>query len=275
MKKNNLTYLRTTLDEMSTPKLADLLQEELHKEPVNEQNVRMILRVLEEREPDKPIEPGPETEAAWNRYLQQTATSSVKPVRKKNRVLRVASIVAALLLLLEAFPQEAEAKNIFDRLISWTDSIFELLNPGDAENKQTEYVFETDHPGLQQVYDAVVELGVTEPVVPMWMDKSYELVFCEIINTPIKRGVSATFSDGKIDVGVKVDIYSENISNEYYKDETVVNSFEKNGTTHHVMRNNDLWVVVWVRDNVECSIAMDCQEDTLYQVLESIYSMEE
>ena len=43
-------------------------------------------------------------------------------------------------------------------------------------NEQPEYVFETDHPGLQQIYDAVVEMGVTEPVVPMWVPEGYDLV---------------------------------------------------------------------------------------------------
>jgi len=31
---------------------------------------------------------------------------------------------------------------------------------------------------------------------------------------------------------------------------------------------------VWVRDNLECSLTVDCQEDTLFEMLRSIYKME-
>ena len=48
-----------------------------------------------------------------------------------------------------------------------------------------------------------------------------------------------------------------------------------NGVIHNLFRNEELWTVVWTRDNVECSVFIDCQEDALRRVLESIYVMEE
>lgn len=53
--------------------------------------------------------------------------------------------------------------------------MFELFNPHAKEVVQAPYVFQTEHPGLQKIYDAVVELEITEPVVPMLLPDGYEL----------------------------------------------------------------------------------------------------
>ena len=45
--------------------------------------------------------------------------------------------------------------------------------------------------------------------------------------------------------------------------------------TYNITRNNDWWVAVWTKDNIECSIALDCQEETLRRILDSIYTMED
>ena len=74
---------------------------------------------------------------------------------------------------------------------------------------------------------------------------------------------------------VRCCLNNSGITNEYHKDKSVVDIQEKNGTVFNIMHNNDIWVVTWVKDNVECSIFVDCQEDVLNRILESIYVMEE
>ena len=43
----------------------------------------------------------------------------------------------------------------------------------------------------------------------------------------------------------------------------------------YIMRNIDNWVVVCTKDKTEFTITVDCQEDTLRRILESIYVMED
>lgn len=275
MKKNNANSLRMFLDQTPTARLDEMLWEELSKESADEELVGTILQVLEERERDYPVEITPQIEAAWEKYQRQMKVPVTKPAKRSNGILRIAAVLAVVVLLFAAVPQKAEAETFFERLVRWTDSFFALLSPDDAKSGSEEYVFKTDHPGLQQVYDALAELGVTEPVVPMWIPEEYKLVDCKVLELPSGKCVSVEFSDGLKNLCFYVDIYAENISNKYYKDETQVNKLEIGGTVHNIMRNNDIWSVIWARDNLECSLAIDCQEDVLIRILRSIYTMED
>lgn len=275
MKKNNANSLRMFLDQTPTARLDEMLWEELSKESADEELVGTILQVLEERERDYPVEITPQIEAAWEKYQRQMKVPVTKPAKRSNGILRIAAVLAVVVLLFAAVPQKAEAETFFERLVRWTDSFFALLSPDDAKSGSEEYVFKTDHPGLQQVYDALAELGVTEPVVPMWIPEEYKLVDCKVLELPSGKCVSVEFSDGTKNLCFYVDIHTENISKKYYKDEAYVNEIELDGTVHNIMRNNDVWTVVWTRDNLECSLAIDCQEDILNRILKSIYTMED
>lgn len=275
MKTNNIIYLRHSLEQTPTQRLEEMLREELGKEAVNDDAVRMILSVLEEREEGAHIEHTEKIDAAWNNYIEHSDIPASRPARKGSRILKAASLVAIVVVLFASFSQQVEAKGFFERLVRWTDSIFELFSPSDTTDVRAEYVFETDNPGLKQVYDAVVELGVTDPVVPMWLPEGYELSECKIIETPAKNGVFSIFASGNSDIVFTIDIYSTNATYEYYKDETQIERLEVAGTVHNIMRNNDEWIAVWTIENIECSIFIDCQGDTLYKILRSIYKMED
>lgn len=275
MQADNATWLRTALEGLPTRQLEEMLQEELTREQPNSQNIRLVLKILQEREKDDPVEAGPEAEAAWEKYLDDIDEPIYEHSPKGRWALRIASVAAIVILLLAALPQEASARNFFERLISWTDSVFALIGPEDACNITGEYVFRTDNPGLQQVYDTVVELGVTQPVVPMWLPEGFELTECKATDNPKKQAVTAIFSNGSSEVRFEINIYADNIASKYYKDEDDVAPVELAGVSHYVIKNDEKWVAVWVRDNCECSIIVDCQEDVLLTILRSIYMLED
>lgn len=275
MKNDNLIYLRSVMERMTTEQLDDLLHEEMEKETPNGEMIRQALKVLEERERDIPVEMSPEIEAAWEQYRETEEPVPDKPVQRRGRILKVASVAAVLAMLVLTLAQPAEAKNFFDRLISWTDSFFQLLSPDDTDGGRQEYIFKTDNPGLQEVYEAVVELGITDPVVPMWLPEGYELISCKITDSSTGRGVSAELAKGKSSFIFRVYKYSDNVTNEYYKDEEIVKEKEIGGSVHNILENNGTWTAVWTKDDYECFIYIDCQEDILYQILRSIYTMED
>ena len=272
MKEFNMTSLHESLEQLSTPQLDAMLRAELEKEPPDEHAVRLILKVLREREKDYPVESNEQIDNALKTF--QEDTESVKP-RGGNTFLRVASVVIVMGILLFTRPQEASARSFFDRVAAWTDSIFELFSPSDSDRQKVEYVFKTDHPGLQEVYDTVTELGVTVPVVPMWLPDKYELVDCEIINSPFATCLTACFYDGERELVYEVNVFSQNVTSEFHKDTSAAQKYERNGVTHNVLKNEVLWVAVWSKGNIECSIIVDCQEDALYRILNSIYTPEE
>lgn len=275
MQDNNVNWLRTALESLSTQQLEEMLQDDLNRDKPNSQNIRLALQILQEREKDDLVQPGPEAEAAWERYLERIEEPVSEGPAGSRWVLRIASAAAVLILLLALLPQEASARNFFERLISWTDSVFALVKPEDAGNMAGEYVFRTENPGLQQVYDTVTELGVTQPVVPTWLPEGFELTECKVTDNPKKKSVTAFFSDSTGEVRFEISIYSDTITSEYSKDENDVADIEAGGVTHSVTRNNNRWIAVWYRDNCECSIFVDCHEDVFMKILRSIYKMEE
>lgn len=273
MKENKEVFLREILEQMSTEQLDEMLHSELRKNPVNGSAVRMILSVLKEREADQPVEMAPEVCEAWEQYKESTSRPVKEPIWQGRRLLKVASMAAVLFVLIAAISQTAEAESFWGRISRWTDSIFELFAPGE-EKESAEYVFETDHPGLQEVYDTLVELGVTEPVVPMWLPDGNNLNECKIYETPSKTKVCTSFGPDINKIILVWSIYDNNSPTEYHKDESEVEMVEIGGITHNVLRNNNSWAAIWMRDNIECSIFIDCQEDVLYRILKSIYTTE-
>ena len=197
MKNYNTTGLRGVIEQMSTEQLDEMLQHELEKESVDESAVHLIMEVLEKRDQDIPVEINPQIAAAWEKYQTRASVQSRVKFSFRSWPVRIAAAVAVVIALALAMPQSAEAEGFWERLSRWTDSIFEFFAPGDEVVAQ-EYVFKTDNPGLQQVYDAVTALGITDPVVPMWLPEGYELLQCEVTETPSKSFVHSRFENGRI-----------------------------------------------------------------------------
>lgn len=274
MKRFDITDLRGMMEQMPTEQLDEMLRHELEKEMIDEYAVRLIMDVLEERDQDTPVEINDKIEAAWEKYQAYT------PVKERERfTLRgwpmraVAAAVAIVLLVLTVMPQNAEAKSLWDRLSRWTESIFEFFAPGDKA-ADTVYVYETDNPGLQQVYDAVTDLGITDPVVPMWLPTGYELDECKTIISPTKEFVYARFFNGVNTVVLDISIRKTESPRQYSKDAKNTKKYQIASIDHNLLQNEEWLTAAWIRDRLECAIYIDCQEETLYKILKSIYTME-
>lgn len=278
MKQNNVTSLRDMLELLSTQQLDEMLSMELSKNQVDADAIRIILDVLYQREKGNEPEITPETRAAFEAYrseIRKISGSTSKLKRLGAWSVKAASLAAACFLVVMLVPQRAEADSLWDRLARWTNEIVEFFSPNDNKHRFESYQFKTDNPGLQQVYDAVVEMGITEPVVPMWLPDGSELVELKVKEYPTKTRVYSRFDGKASDVTYYVDIYSEEVSHKYYKDNSSIKEISFDNQNFDVFKNNNLWVVIWTVDNIECSIFIDCQEDTLHEILGSIYMMEE
>ena len=272
--RDNRNNLYGLLEQIPTKQLDEMLQAELRKEKVDSDAVRVILRVLREREADMPVVIDDATEQAWQKYLKDTSTVQ-KPVRKRRWVLRAASMAAVLCVIMLMGPLTANAESFYDLLVRWTDSVMEFLVPSSRKPNETVYEFKTENAGLQEVYEAILELGITDPVVPMWLPEGFELTECKISDTSRKRSIASSFSDGTNHFVLQVDIFNSGTSRTYHKDDDSALAREINGITHTILQNEGRWTVVWAVENVECFIGIECQEEILYKILESIYGMED
>ena len=273
MPDKRITFLRGMLDRMDTRQLDEMLQAELEREQPDGNAVRMLLSVLEDREGDTEPETTPEVDEAWQKYIARTNSAPKRNIRKP--LLKAASVGVVLALLLAAAPQTAEAGNIWNRLVRWTSSVYELFSPDEERTAPEEYVFRTDNPGLQQVYDTLVAHGVTEPVVPMWIPEGYELVECRTYIVDTRNQIISSFSNSEDTIVFVVCIYNDCTNKNFLKNDGDVEICEMNGDTFNILTNDKKWVVIWNKDNIECSFSINCQEYMLYDILRSIYEMEE
>lgn len=269
--KNNLFEL---LEQLPTEELDRMLQSELQKEPVDGDAVRMILRVLKKQDGEQETAIDAATQKAWEKYQEDIMQPQRKLTPKKNWLLRIAAAAAVLCLVLLAAPQDAEAESFIGMITRWTDSIFEFFDPRDRDTNPLEYEFKTDHPGLQQVYDTVVEMGVTDPVVPMWLPEGFELISQEFEETRRKRALAFKFQSGQENLIVQIDICDSEVPRTYHKDESYIGTYEKEGIVHTIMKNHNIWITIWSVGDAECFITANCQEDEFYRILESIYELE-
>lgn len=271
MKKSNKAQLLKELEQIPSPQLTQMLHAELKKDRLDDELIRTILQVQEAREENHPpIDE--DTRAAWEQLQNDWAEDAEVPARKKpKRVLKIAALAAVLCLVLLAIPDASGSNSFFDRVGTWKDSVLEFFKPTEV---QQEYIFQTDHPGLQKVYDEVVALGVTQSVVPTWIPEEYKLTKFNSTNTPTKITVYALFTEDVNAVILRTNIYGVDAPRQYEIDDADAKKVELSGIDHFITENDGAWMAVWSRDNVECALTVDCQEDIFYKILESIYVTE-
>lgn len=265
---------KEALKNLSTLDLDAMLNTELREEVPNRDLVRSILHVLEEREKDQPVEITPEIQAVWDKFnaKDQRRADRPRPTARSWVAIRAASIAAVLcLILVPVIPQTAKAESLWERLTRWTAEVLEVLTAHDAKFDHSEYVFTTDNEGLQQVYDAVVELGVTEPVVPMWIPDEYELDEMKITSLSDKDDLYANFFNGEDELIFKLDVMKRNVWHEYHKSDENALEYEFSGVKHYIMQNNNRWKAIWGKEEIECFISFGGNKEDFNKIIQSIY----
>ena len=270
MKELNTPDLRNQWEPLTTPELEAMLQAELDRKSPDEEKVILLLHILEERERESPLELSLKEAEAWQRYKQKVIKRQGKRKLPPRWLSVAASLVLIVAILFSVIPQQAEAESFWQMLQKWSDTILGYLGREDKFGDM-DYHFETDNPGLQKIYDAVVELGVTEPVVPMWLPDYYELNEFKYLDSPLTKGVYVSFSNGNNEIVYKLNGYDGEPAHQYYKDDTHYEQYEQNGMVYYIMQNNGRWTAVWTKDNIECFLTLECQEETLRRILRSIH----
>ena len=160
-------YTQEALTRLPREELRRMLAEELHKDRalIDDTFVRSLLKELQARGADPAFVDDDAVIAACEKFQVATQTKQTSLKRwYQSWMLKAASVLLILGIMFFSLPAAAEAKNVPEVLTWWSDSLFQLFSPGRKPNSE-EYVFKTDHPGLQQIYDAVTEAGITVPDV--------------------------------------------------------------------------------------------------------------
>lgn len=270
--KIHKTFQREELEKLPSEQLDRMLHEELSKDIKDAKLILALSQILEEREPDMP---NPNVQEAWQTFVERYNTEIVEaPAQQKKSPYRwiggLAAAIAIFFLVSFGIPKVAGYDNIIKLIASWTDDFFYLSAP-DEPPVQNEYVFETDHPGLQQVYDAVVELGITDPVVPTWLPEGYELV--ELTEFPTEDGekLHATFMRLDDDLVLYFRTSYNPVRSGFPKDKCDVESVEIGGHSVSLYSNNEKTVAIWRVGSIECFLSCAEEKSTTVSIVKSIY----
>ena len=274
MKDINTSFHREELEKLPAPELEKILFAELDSESTDRDTVLQILSILKDRDSTEQADCPVDAEDAWDKYLKDRNKTmrDVPVVRPKPRrwLGLVAAAVTVVFVLLMTVPQAVGADSIFDIIGRWTKNLFGFSHS--SSNAPTEeYVFQTDNPGLQQIYDAVAGLGVTQPVVPTWVREGFELSEFRVLEQRMSAKIYAQMNNGDKYIIVTFEVYGNSASNKYPKDEVSADIYEPADIKHYIMSNEGHWSSMWNNENAECMIATNDCEEVLYDILDSIY----
>ena len=260
-------------EQMPTEELDRVLQAELRKEHPDENVVLPILRTLELRETGKPEESSPDLHATTEQFSKHD-TYTGRNDHRRAWITGIAALAAVVCIVAMALPKTVGADSILDVLYRWTSGIFEFFTPEqDATDPPVEYVFETDNPGLQQLYDKMTELGVSKEVVPTWLPEGFVLIELNELLLPSGNRVHGDFQDGSAVILLTYRITTD-ISPQVEKEDLCIEVFDIGGVAHFIVENESNFSVTWMVDGVECLLNANVAREELYTIIKSIYRSE-
>lgn len=272
---NNRTSLPADLRELDRRQLNECLRRELEQRPIDEPRVMQLLQALEELEIPQE-EDDEQIRAACEKYR----AGCIKKAARKRRgiflrtLLRMGTIAAVVIVLVLGMPR-ANGENLLVQFATRISrSVVAFFSSEDGDN-QVAKGFQTDHPGLREVYDTLRELGVSAPVVPSWLPDGYELTEVKTETFPAKTRIMANFQAEEKTIVLYYDLYGSAVTHEYHKDGTLVDHYEWGDIIHDIYANREKTLVFWERENLQCAIIADCAEDSVTEILKSIYMMED
>lgn len=270
-------YTPEALARLPREELRRMLTEELRKDTqqIDDAFVRLLLSELQARGVDTAFVDDNAVEAACEKF--QVATEKKHTSQKhwyQSWLLKVASVVLVLGILFFSLPTAAEANNIPEVLTWWSDSLFQFFRPGSRPNIE-EYVFKTDHPGLQEIHDAVTEAGITAPIVPSQLSGEFILEELQIFQFEEDSSVYACFVSERNQIAFTAITHSEQTMFQHEKKGENIVVWNVANIDHYVISNTDSFIVTWMIDNIECAINTDCPEEDVYSLIYSIYTSED
>lgn len=269
MKRRDDSYQTRILDMLPTQELERLLNAELDKDSVDELFIYDILCVLRKRE--SPTSLAEEDTTTCDNDWQPAETKQQKQDLFTSRLSRIVAAVAVICLLITVTPAVLGAENIIELVGRWSQDIFALFRSDEPDDLSSDYVFQTDHPGLQELYDTVVEAGITQRVVPMWVPEECEIEEVQSTTTLAGTKIRVKLANVNQYIVFIFEPYTNKPLNSYPKDDVEITSYFAGGVKHYMIPNDGIWSIAWTTGDVTCSVITTYSEDVIYKILKSIY----
>lgn len=271
MRDNTITR-REKLNMLQTEELDRMLQQELRKETPDEEVVLPILDVLRDRDTCTTVEIDDTASNAWEKF-QNTQMITEEKLQNKERKTsfrrKIAVLAVAACLVVVIIPVAFGKEGFFSAVARWTKDFFSFSDFNkDAEDDT--YIFKTDNPDLQQLYERTKELGIEERVVPTWLPSGFVLEEMKVSQTESGRKLIACFFNGDESIVFgTVEPRQNNVL--FEKSDGTVETYEVQGIEHFITFNRDAVYAVWFSNNNEFYIITTLGRAELLQIINSIY----
>lgn len=267
------TLFDLELEAMSTEELENVLRVELSQVTKDYGRIHNILEILRARKtkPNRSAVPcvtQDEVDRAYQIYQEAMPIPHQKP-KPLWRMKAVAAVAAVLCLVLVALPVSG-TPFIQEMVAKWNDNIFWIETPGTPVEPPEDYVFQTDNPGLQQLYDVVTELGINFPVVPMWLPDGYELSQIQKYSSPDNGRIVSTFENENSEIIICFE-RKDGIETDILKDIEEPEAWWFAGKKHFYVTNSSKTKVVWITDGYEIIILASLDKSVMHSIVNSIY----
>lgn len=267
------SHTHTSLEALSSPELETLLQQNFAAETDDPDLVLAIMDVLARRDPQ-----AIEIDDAWEifraRCLPPQSAAPADPPRppptdlasppSRRRLIRRGLLAAAAVLCLMALPVCANGP--LQDLIHWNDESFQLT-PKDSSEPRLSIPYQD----VQEVVAAQTDL----PVLPTWYPEGTEVGQLEVTELSDRCFIDVMFYFNESVFTFSLTIYDsipENPSALYEKNPGIPEDYYVNGIHHYFYTNMEHVGVAWWNKNAECSFLGDISQETLKQMVDSIYA---
>lgn len=274
---------------MSDKDLEALLRLELERE-----DPTLTLQVLESLSRRQPEKPG-EAEAAWARFethylpLEESlyGDGAERPAKKRRRFwLRAASLAAAVSMSVWLLAVQVGGSDPATRFARWTTDRFtfgqtNLLPEAEKEpeegNPPQNFSTESSDPILcDSLEEAVTELGLEGDLIPNWLPEGYALESAEVRHLAGSSAMYAYYTASK-EQFIRFRYCRDHPDSSggvsiHEKDDTPVETYERDGVLYYFLSNEGYESVTWMLDDLtECSIGGGLPREELRKIVDSLY----
>ena len=274
------------LEEWSDEQLRQLLLAQMEAEEVDVELVRSITAILASREEEK----GHEIDAhsAYETFQQEyagtsalfpDASASAETAVKGNSVPRhyrphrfiKAAIVAAVIMALflgTTIVANASGLDLWGIITRWTKDVFGIRGESSYSSsfhQDEEYVF-------YHLRTALADHGVHQPVIPSYLPEGYTFQETSIGSTFEGTFIRCVMSNGDNEIILRYIISNTEQPTRYYtKDDVVPEKYCFNNIEHHIMTNEQEYIISWTNENIVCDISGVLNYDDVILMIDSIY----
>ena len=274
------------LEEWSDEQLRQMLLAQMEAEEVDVELVRSITAILASRGEEK----GHEIDAhsAYETFQQEYAGTpalfpeasaiaetpvkgnSVPRQYRPHRFIK-AVIVAAVIMaffLGTTIIANASGLDLWGIITRWTKDVFGITQDGtDSESIHHEQIDSYEHLRL-----SLAEHGVYQSVVPNYLPEGYSPQAMTIGSTFEGTFIRCVMSNGDNEIMLRYIISNTEQPTIYYtKDDVVPEIYCINSIEHHIMTNEQEYIISWTNENIVCDISGVLNYDDVILMINSIY----